>query len=243
MTQELFTAFGEDLTAQFDRLVGRGVDANQAMLLMQPSLQTLWELQQNFGFAVDDGTQGLLDQAEAAGFIGGAFQDDMEQVRDILLAIAEALGAQIPGYFAGIREETGGILNDIEGQWSDTWGEMSQVTQDELTEIERLWNSLPYTPKYSGPTSWEMWDGVRSGYRDPITGEFHYDTPKPTGTTPIPKPGDGGCCCVHIDTLIVTDGTATSVGRMALRAINEEIEHGGAEVTRLRENICDLTGC
>jgi hypothetical protein len=99
LTQELFNALGSDLVLQFELLRERGVSMNQAFLLMQPSLQALWEAQQKFGFSVDAATQKLLDQAKAAGFIGDEFLPDsaklilaLGEIRDVLRDILVALG-------------------------------------------------------------------------------------------------------------------------------------------------------
>lgn len=45
----------------------QGYDGDAALRLMQPTLQTLWELQADFGYEVDAGTKLTIDQAVAAG--------------------------------------------------------------------------------------------------------------------------------------------------------------------------------
>jgi hypothetical protein len=77
-------------------MVAQGLDGNQALLLLQPSLQTLWELQQDFGYAVDDSTQALIDQAREQGIVGEGMRDVQERILRVLERIAEVLGAEIP---------------------------------------------------------------------------------------------------------------------------------------------------
>lgn len=96
-----------DLTAiaaqTFDEIIGQGLSGDQALRLMQPTLQTIWELQQRYGFMVDENTQKLLTQAAEAGLVGEAQEDAMDRaaaamlrVADILQDILEKIGA-IPG--------------------------------------------------------------------------------------------------------------------------------------------------
>lgn len=96
LNQELFSAFGADAVSIFEQLQARGVDINQTFLLMQPTLQALWEAQKEFGFQTDEATQALLDQAEAAGVVGAQQQSINQKILDVLTAIAVKLGADIP---------------------------------------------------------------------------------------------------------------------------------------------------
>lgn len=70
MNQGMFDALAGTADKLFKDMTDGGLTANQAFMVMQPSLQTLWELEKKYGFTVDENTQSLLDQAEAAGFVG-----------------------------------------------------------------------------------------------------------------------------------------------------------------------------
>lgn len=70
MTQATFTDLGVEITDTFNRLIQGGLSGDEALQLMHPTLQTLWELQQKFGFSLDEATQKLLDEAEASGTVG-----------------------------------------------------------------------------------------------------------------------------------------------------------------------------
>ncbi len=72
ITQESFSDLGAEATDVFGRLVNQGLTSDQALKLMQPTLQTLWELEHKFGYKADEATQALLDQAEASGAVGEA---------------------------------------------------------------------------------------------------------------------------------------------------------------------------
>lgn len=70
-----------DLLRQAQADVAAGaLTSNEAMRLMQPTLQTLWEMQRAFGYEVDENTQRLLDQAEAEGLIGRQFMSATDRM-------------------------------------------------------------------------------------------------------------------------------------------------------------------
>lgn len=100
LTQETFTGFGGQAATTFEQLVAQGKDSNDVLRLMQPTLQTLFELQKKFGFATDEATQFLLDSAQAAGVVGDSFKSPQEQIIDGLHEIsdvlAQAFGIDLP---------------------------------------------------------------------------------------------------------------------------------------------------
>lgn len=99
-SKELFDAFGQDAVELFTQLTAGGASANQAMALMQPTLQKLWEHQKRYGDITDEATLKLLAEAEAQGIVGEAMQSVNQQILDVLIAIGDVLGAQIP---AGLK--------------------------------------------------------------------------------------------------------------------------------------------
>lgn len=128
LTQEMFVGLAGQVTDTFNSLVAQGYDGNQALLLMQPTLQTLWELQQDFGFTVDDSTQALIDQAETQGLVGEQMRDINERILGVLEAIAEVLGADIPGAAedaaAAITDSLGDLEFEVDVRYNyDTSGE------------------------------------------------------------------------------------------------------------------------
>ena len=103
LDQQAFEGLARQVADTRAQLVSQGKDGDQALRLMQPTLQTIYELQQRFGYTVDDATQQLLDQAQAAGVVGEAMKgpqqqqiDALNKTNDILSAIAEAMGVKLP---------------------------------------------------------------------------------------------------------------------------------------------------
>lgn len=95
LTQDVFAGLGSQMTQAFDALLGQGIAGDDALRLMQPTLQRLWQLQQDFGYEVDEATQALLDQAEAAGLVGDAQRDAQERAARAMERVAERLGTII----------------------------------------------------------------------------------------------------------------------------------------------------
>lgn len=91
LDQSTFSGLSDQITDTFNGLTAQGKDGAQVLRLMQQPLQTLWELSQEFGLTVSDGTQALLDQAEAAGVVGEKQKPIQEQMLDASNRIAEAV--------------------------------------------------------------------------------------------------------------------------------------------------------
>jgi hypothetical protein len=91
LTQDTFAGLSGQITSTFDSLVAQGKNGDDAIRLMQPSLQTIFELQEKFGFKVDDATQALLDQAEAAGVVGDKQKPIQQQQLDAANKTVDAL--------------------------------------------------------------------------------------------------------------------------------------------------------
>lgn len=103
LTKEAFADLSKIAVDTFDQMVKKGLPARQAIVLMQPTLQRIWELQQDFGFEVDESTQKLIDQAKEAGVVGEAHRSAadkmvlaLDRVVGVLELIAIALGVTLP---------------------------------------------------------------------------------------------------------------------------------------------------
>lgn len=99
MTKDMFLAIGADATAVFDRLTAGGATSEQALALMKPTLQQLYEGQTRYGWAVDEATQKLLDEAKAQGIVGDQFMSANERIVELLGIIVTALGGELPAAY------------------------------------------------------------------------------------------------------------------------------------------------
>jgi hypothetical protein len=118
LNQEMFVGLAGQVADTFNSLVEQGYDGNAALQLMQPTLQTIWELQQDFGYQVDENTQRMLDGAQTAGLVGDAHRDANERIASALEEVAKLLGdfislfGEIP---KGAQEAAGGVESALNG--------------------------------------------------------------------------------------------------------------------------------
>ena len=82
LTQDSFNALATIVGDGFNSIVAGGADADTALRLLQPQLQKLWEASQTWNLELDEGTQKLLEQAEAGGLIGDQFKPAAERMVD-----------------------------------------------------------------------------------------------------------------------------------------------------------------
>jgi hypothetical protein len=79
LTQEMFTGLSTSMADTYAALVEQGFGGATALAMIGPDLQTVWELQQRYGYEVDATTQALLDEALAAGVVGEAHMSAQER--------------------------------------------------------------------------------------------------------------------------------------------------------------------
>jgi hypothetical protein len=104
LTQDAFRDLGAEITSTFNELQAQGLSGDEALQVMQTTLQTLWELQKKFHLETDEATQALIDQAVANGTVGEQFMsanDRMVLGIDKLIGRFDLLlnywGIRIPG--------------------------------------------------------------------------------------------------------------------------------------------------
>jgi TP901 family phage tail tape measure protein len=103
MNQEMFAGLAGQVNQTRAALIAQGKDGGQVLRLMQPTLQTMWELQRDFGYEVDESTQAMLDEAEAADLVGNKHRSAQERMalaaertNEVLEAMAAFMGVTLP---------------------------------------------------------------------------------------------------------------------------------------------------
>lgn len=91
LDQANFAALSSQVGQAYTQLVAQGKDGNAVLQLMQPTLQALWEQEQQFGYKADDATQALIDQAAESGIVGKAHEDSMKVAADAMSKVADLL--------------------------------------------------------------------------------------------------------------------------------------------------------
>lgn len=118
LTQQSFEAITGQISQAFNALVSQGKDGDQVLRLMAGPLQTVWELQKDFGFAVDEATKALLDQAEAAGIVGEKQRDPMEKMikaLDRMTFLLEQIAIKFGAIPTEAQKAAGGINSAFSG--------------------------------------------------------------------------------------------------------------------------------
>lgn len=103
LSQELFADLTSGISESYFTLEALGKGGLDAARLMQPGLQSIFQLQKDFGFEVDANAQKLLDFAESSGLIGDQFRpaaelmvDGINRVIDRLDVLIQTLGGDLP---------------------------------------------------------------------------------------------------------------------------------------------------
>ena len=138
MSQESFTAFSSAATRQFNALIEKGLDNNEALMLMAPTLQTLADLQREYGLVVDEDTQKILDLAGANGILRDSGKDTNTILTEGLLAVAEGLGELIRIFGGELPDSIrtlSGIVEDEVGDQEVTWEKYGDKATDEIERI------------------------------------------------------------------------------------------------------------
>ncbi len=120
LNQEMFTALELTAVQAYDKIVSGGGSAAAANMAIAPTLQTLWSLQQDFGYSVDDATQALIDQAVEIGSVGDKHRPISEQM---LLATQ------------GIQKAVEGLAKVFNVDLTDSAKKAAKSITDELGKI------------------------------------------------------------------------------------------------------------
>jgi ElaB/YqjD/DUF883 family membrane-anchored ribosome-binding protein len=118
----LFGAVAGDIGAQIQAVIDKGVPMAQVFALAQPQLQAIWEAQQKWGFAVDETTAALLAEAEAQGFVGAQMQSVNQQILNVLIAIGNVLGADIPAALGALPGHAQNAANGMQAAFDGIKG-------------------------------------------------------------------------------------------------------------------------
>ena len=139
LNQSMFT--GLELTAvqAYNKIIEGGGSAATANMLIAPTLQDLWSLQKDFGYAVDDTTQALIDQAVEDGRVGDKHRPIAEQMliatQKIVTAmelLAVRMGVTLPDQAAAgawkVNAELGKIKTPVIAPPWAAWGPPPAIT-------------------------------------------------------------------------------------------------------------------
>ena len=134
LNQEMFAGLAEQVTKTYGNLELQGKGGVNALRAMQPSLQTIWELQQDFGYETDKSTGELIDQAKEAGLIGDKFRP----AKDLML---EAIGKLIEKFDEFLDRLSGKLPTDAGAGVAGLINEFNKIptTIDVDVRLKKRW--------------------------------------------------------------------------------------------------------
>lgn len=115
LTQETFSALADQVGEAFTAMTSQGASAEDAMRLIQPQLQKLWEAENQFGVETRGATADLLDQAFQSGIVGTQFSSAQDRM-------IESVNRLVGRMSDLITVMTGGTVSSMVGgaQWAST---------------------------------------------------------------------------------------------------------------------------
>lgn len=121
LTTETLKAMGDQGVTTFDRLVAAGFTENQALRQMRGFLENVIEGHEQLGTPIEENTQRLIDQAREAGILKDdnrdlteITKDGFKDVKDAILLVAKALGADVPKAVDDAKRALDGIPRNID---------------------------------------------------------------------------------------------------------------------------------
>jgi hypothetical protein len=114
LTAESFAALQGQAQSMFDQLTAAGFSSEQALAMMAPYLAQAAKAAEEYGYELDEGTQALVDQADAAGLLDGALgpQERMIELLERQVEATEHLAAAF-GYVADEIDDANSSLGDF----------------------------------------------------------------------------------------------------------------------------------
>lgn len=140
LTQESFDIAAGNAVDYYNQLKdafkGAGSDdllaSNQALAQMAPTLGKLRDLAKQHGYALDDNTKKLIEEAEKQGLLAEEAYDSNKLMMEGFAAIIAALGGQLPEAWAKYLKDVKKSSDEIGGTGSDGVDKIVDVLDKEL---------------------------------------------------------------------------------------------------------------
>lgn len=169
VNKNVFADMAADALAMFKRLRESGLSEIDALRVMAPLLQILWDLARRLGIELEGDLKRLIELALAAGLIGEDHQDPqtimverLTEIRDILKAIRDYFGAG-----SGTGTGTGGTGNGTGegGPGRPPGGRIPMFTGfglDEMAAVIAVWRELDeLVTRVNGTIGFDLQESAR----------------------------------------------------------------------------------
>lgn len=123
LTADMFMGVTTQVGQLWTKMKEQGKATPAAMAMIQPQLQAMWQVWKETGWAVDEVTQKMLEDAEAAGIVGEKHKtldqqmlDSTNRIATAVEGLAKAFGVDLPDQAAkgakGIQDALNGVKTD-----------------------------------------------------------------------------------------------------------------------------------
>ena len=140
VTQDAFNGLQTGIEGTANALDQAGVKGQAYYMALAPQLAQILAAHEKYGFAIDKETQGLIDQAQAAGITFST--DPMQQMIDLLGQLVVLMGGTLPesmnaippaadAAFGGAADAADAAAGDITG----SMGEMAGAVSDSVSSL------------------------------------------------------------------------------------------------------------
>lgn len=119
LSGEAFTQLAGGVAESYFAMEGLGKGGVDAVRLLQTPLQNIWQLQEDFGYQVDENTQKLLDFAESSGLLGDRFRPAAERAANGIELLVEKFDEFLDRLGPGLETAAGNagtLLDDLRRQ-------------------------------------------------------------------------------------------------------------------------------
>jgi hypothetical protein len=114
------------------------------MAAMQGDLQTAWELQQQYGYKVDDSTQALIDEAVQTGVVGETHKSTSEQMLDLQKQMTAAV-VRLANAIAGPPTSAAGAMDNFAATAKAALDDTSKNAGTTAGDITSSFKGLKFT--------------------------------------------------------------------------------------------------
>lgn len=216
LTAEQYDFLGDKARNAYNQLIAGGLESNEALAALAPTLQQLHDLQELYGYEIDASTQGLLDQAIAQGLVSEKGLDTNDILINGFERVLEALNQLISAL--------GGVPVVFEG-WIDSVEEAERRLRGPLRDIRDDIGAIGDEARQAGQSIGSMGAGGGGGFsgeggRDKGGGYQH-------GSGGFIDFGTESIVAVHGNEQIITESQGESVAAMVASAIQSASSGGG----------------
>lgn len=168
LTADSFSAFQRQGQSAFEQLQAAGLSQQESLQQIAPFLQSAIDAAERFGIPLDENTQSLIAQAEAAGI---AFETDpMNKMADALVVIAELLGAT-DEQLAGLGETATATGEQMSGAFGEGVAEPMVEGVGKISEgLQKIHGDIEILPDTAGEAVTGIQDAFASGSEGIVEG-------------------------------------------------------------------------